>query len=279
MLETPNYSRLGFNEMTNQLSIITEKTEEEESPHSGNNFSRRASKLSIDVFSREVSQSSGEVSSGGVSQQLGEVSQRLGEVSSRGIPQGSDEDLFPGVGQVIHKAGWSSKQLGEVSSRGISQGSDEGLFPGVGQVIHKAVWPSRFIERPEVFWPSGSRYMENMDPSPRTTKAFGPSKSIKMGLSPPDQDSDFKPCQWYIILILGAVVLLFIVQLSTPIIPFLSLIDFSVTDGKINGTLSLGTYGYCLYLPNKACSHAHFLYDIGQFFFQPLHFITSSYLL
>ena len=70
------------------------------------------------------------------------------------------------------------------------------------------------------------------------------------------------------------------IQFSTPFIAPLSLVRLSVTDGKVNGTLRLGTYGYCLYLPNKDCSGAHFLYKISQFFFfQPSHFITSSYLL
>lgn len=83
---------------------------------------------------------------------------------------------------------------------------------------------------------------------------------------------------------LAAVACLFLVQLSTPIVAPFSLVHFSVTDGNVKGTLSLGTYGYCLSMPNHdgACSHAHFLYKIGQyfnFFFQPSHFITSSYLL
>ena len=83
-------------------------------------------------------------------------------------------------------------------------------------------------------------------------------------------------CKWNLLSIL-AIVLLSILQLSSPYTS-LSLIDFRVTDGNVNGTLSLGTYGYCLYLPNKTCSHG-LGYDISQFFFQLSPFITSSYLL
>ena len=87
--------------------------------------------------------------------------------------------------------------------------------------------------------------------------------------------------RWENVLFIVVVFFFILIQFSPPFSDKLSLVHFGVTDGKINGTLSLGTYGYCLYLPNKHCPPSHFLYKIGQFkfFFQPSHFITSSYLL
>ena len=82
-----------------------------------------------------------------------------------------------------------------------------------------------------------------------------------------------------IFLALGPIGLLVIVLFFTIPVSNLSLVDFSVTDGNVNGTISLGTTGYCLYLPDKACSGYRPGYKIGQFFFQLSHFITCSYLL
>ena len=61
------------------------------------------------------------------------------------------------------------------------------------------------------------------------------------------------------------VLLLFMNIVNTPVTT-LSIVDVSVADG--NGTLSLGAWGYCLYLrPNRYCRKFWFL--IGQFFLQP----------
>ena len=68
------------------------------------------------------------------------------------------------------------------------------------------------------------------------------------------------------LLILGPICLLFIDLFLTIPVTRLSLLDLSVTDGNVNGAITLGTAGYCLYLPNEACSHFSFGYKIGQFF-------------
>ena len=69
---------------------------------------------------------------------------------------------------------------------------------------------------------------------------------------------------WQNVLMFVVFALLFTIQFSIPLGDF-SLIDVSIADG--NGTLSLGTWGYCLYLPNKDCHHL--LHKIGQFFLLP----------
>lgn len=72
--------------------------------------------------------------------------------------------------------------------------------------------------------------------------------------------------RWQNVLMFGVVLCFILIQFSPPFNENLSLVYVSVTDGKVNGTLSLGTYGYCLHLPNKNCSEAHFQYEIRQFF-------------
>ena len=69
---------------------------------------------------------------------------------------------------------------------------------------------------------------------------------------------------WQNVLMIVVCLLLFLTLVYIPMFDAISLIHVSVADG--NGTLSLGTWGYCLYLPNKDC---HYLFKIGQFFLLP----------
>ena len=71
------------------------------------------------------------------------------------------------------------------------------------------------------------------------------------------------------------IILLIPVMFTTPFSPNNTIAHFHVTDGEVNGTLHLGAFGYCLYMPDKACSHPMIPYEIpsGQFFFHPSHFI------
>jgi hypothetical protein len=78
---------------------------------------------------------------------------------------------------------------------------------------------------------------------------------------------------------LSTICLVFVV-LSTPIIRSYDIVNRKVIVGNVNGSISFGTLGYCLHLPNNlACSNPKFLYKIGQFKLPVTHFKTSSYLL
>ena len=66
--------------------------------------------------------------------------------------------------------------------------------------------------------------------------------------------------------ICAVTICLIVVMLTTPVLPNFPIAQLGVTDGEYNGTLKLGTFGNCLYLPNRTCSHS-FLDVIGQFFF------------
>ena len=57
--------------------------------------------------------------------------------------------------------------------------------------------------------------------------------------------------------------------ISTPISPLISLVHLNVAVGEVNGSLILGTLGYCLKVPdqNDICPYPRKLaYTISQFF-------------
>jgi hypothetical protein len=65
---------------------------------------------------------------------------------------------------------------------------------------------------------------------------------------------------------LGTIALV-VVTMSTAIIKGLYLVQRNVTVGKTNATLAMGTFGYCITMPNNEtanCTSA-FAYTIGQF--------------
>ena len=71
--------------------------------------------------------------------------------------------------------------------------------------------------------------------------------------------------RWQNVLMASVCAFLIIIFLTAPVLNW-SIVDISVADG--NGTLRLGTLGYCLYLqPNRECKYL--FSKIGQFFLQP----------
>ena len=91
----------------------------------------------------------------------------------------------------------------------------------------------------------------------------------------PDSDQKvFSKATIFVVIVLIVLTVCFTALiLTTPLLPNNTIAHFDVTDGEVNGTLKLGSFGYCLYLPNKDCQ-TEFLYKIGQFLFQPSRLIT-----
>ena len=67
-----------------------------------------------------------------------------------------------------------------------------------------------------------------------------------------------------------------LVLISIPVTPLFDLVHLNVNVGEVNGSLALGTFGYCLKVSGQdVCSFPHKLaYAISQFFSNHCIFIT-----
>lgn len=71
-------------------------------------------------------------------------------------------------------------------------------------------------------------------------------------------------------LTISTTIVILVILLSTTAIPQIDLIHFDINVDGVNGIISLGTFGYCLHMPNnnRTCSS----HDIGRF-----KFLLSNY--